>query len=350
MKKTIFSLFILSSACFTALAQGQTPLDGIPYFLPRTAVRLSILIEKTSYKPGNLAKYAEKYMKVQDVALEESTQYRIVGTSFQALGLPDSTKSYVALADKKHTINDIQRDENGVIMAINTTTKKPVAPAPFVPARKKAIPNPKDYMNADILSATSSAKMAELIALDLYEIRESRNLLSRGQAEFMPKDGEQLKLMLANLNAQETALMQVFEGTTTKDTTEVFLTFIPTKEVNKELLFRFSKHFGICDKDDLGGSPYYISVEDMKLLPELQTVADDGKRKDYAGIHVNLPGKIKITLFNAEKSLNTFELYAGQFGRTVTLSGELFGKKQLTRLVLNPVTGNIENVQTEILK
>lgn len=58
----------------------------------------------------------------------------------------------------------------------------------------------------------------------------------RGEADFMPKDGEQLKIMLANLSKQENALMQVFEGTTVKDTIEKVINFIPEKEVNKQNL------------------------------------------------------------------------------------------------------------------
>ena len=45
----------------------------------------------------------------------------------------------------------------------------------------------------------------------------------------MPKDGEQLKIMLAQLNTQERALTQAFEGTTVKDTTEQVVTIIPEK-------------------------------------------------------------------------------------------------------------------------
>ena len=64
-------------------------------------------------------------------------------------------------------------------------------------------------MNEDILSAGSSAKMAELCALEIYDIRDSKSLLNKGQADFMPKDGEQLRIMLANLETQENALMQL---------------------------------------------------------------------------------------------------------------------------------------------
>lgn len=350
MKKYILPLFATAMLCVQAQAQEQKPLEGIPYALPQTAVRLSILVEKTHYQPGRLAKYAEKYMKLQNVELEERTQYRIVDTRFHAFGVPDSTKLFVAFTGKKHTINDVQRYRNGVIMAINAKAKEPQEAVAFVPARRQTLPKPEDYMNADILAATSSAKMAELIAKDVYDIRESRNMLSRGQAEFMPKDGEQLKLMLNELQVQESALMQTFEGVTSKDTTEVTFVYIPTKEKNEDLLFRFSKYLGMCDKDDLGGTPYYIKTDNLNILPELPTVADDGKLKDYAGVHVNMPGKIRLSLYKKNELVKSFDLYAAQFGNVVALSGELFSKKQYTELILDPVTGNIEHVKTETLK
>lgn len=63
--------------------------------------------------------------------------------------------------------------------------------------------NGADFKTEEILSAGSTAKMAELAANEIYDIRENRGLLTKGQADFMPKDGEQLKLMLANLDTQK---------------------------------------------------------------------------------------------------------------------------------------------------
>lgn len=65
--------------------------------------------------------------------------------------------------------------------------------------------------------AGSTAKMAELVAKEIYNIRESKNALVRGQADNMPKDGEQLKIMLANLEEQEAAMTEMFSGTLNKD-------------------------------------------------------------------------------------------------------------------------------------
>ena len=61
--------------------------------------------------------------------------------------------------------------------------------------------------------ASSTAKMAELVAKEIYNIRESKNALVRGQADNMPKDGAQLKLMLDNLEEQERAMTEMFSGT-----------------------------------------------------------------------------------------------------------------------------------------
>ena len=156
--------------------------------------------------------------------------------------------------------------------------------------------------------------------------------------------------MFNNLDKQEQALLQVFAGTTVKDTTETIITYVPTKAVERDVLFRFSRHYGMADKDDLGGAPYYISVEDLHSIPTMQASIDRGKVKDNAGVYVNLPGKVKISVAQEANLRAVIELYMAQFGKTEPLSGELFGKKQFTQMVMNPITGTIESVKTENVK
>ena len=72
--KKIFT-FILSAIALTANA--QQPVEGTTYFLPKTAVQFRILIEKTTYTPGELAVYAEKYMKMQNTDENPSVAYRL---------------------------------------------------------------------------------------------------------------------------------------------------------------------------------------------------------------------------------------------------------------------------------
>lgn len=350
--KTIKTLIALCLAVAASVANAQqAPVEGTTYFLPKTAVRFSVLVEKTTFTPGEYARYAERYMKLP-VREEAETSYRIVGIDMAPYALPDSAKQFTALIDRKHTIVSLECDQNGILKAVNAKGGNAPQPAKFKPAPKAQPLNAHDFMTEDILSAASSAKMAELIAREIYDIRDSRNQLSRGEADFMPKDGEQLRLMLNNLNTQEQALLQVFAGTTTTDTTEHFFEYIPNGEVQADLLFRLSKHLGLVDKDDVAGTPYYISVRDMQVIPTLEyNIEEAAKRsKEDIGMNVNLPGRIQITLSNMKEKVATFEILAAQYGRTENLSANLFNKKYITRIILNPINGNVEQFVTEPLE
>lgn len=336
----------MATLCSTAVAQTE----GTPYYLPKTEMRFQILIEKTTYTPGEYAIYSERFLK-KTANNEASTGYNIVGINMYTTAIPDSAKAFFVPIDKKHTIINVERDRNGVLMAINAKGKTADVPATFKPAPKAKVLNPHDFMGEDILTAGSTAKMAELTAREIYDIRSSRSELSRGEAEYMPKDGEQLNIMLQNLNRQEKILLQTFEGITVKDTIQQEIRFVPEKEDDaKQLLFRFSKKLGLVDSDDLAGSPYYIITEDLDIIPELKVDMNEKRGKNEPSIAVNMPGKVKATIVAGNSPVKAFECYLAQYGRLEGLSANLFGKKILTKVQLNPVTGNVEMIETEPLE
>lgn len=347
MKNIISTLLLSAAASFSSYAQQAN--EAITYYLPKTAVHVNVIIEKTNYTPGQLAEYAQRYMRLDNVSLEPYTTYRIIATNMYTTAEPDASKLFSLELDKNHFINNVSKTEKGLLLAINGEGKDNTVIPTFTPSKPQPILNSKDYMSQDILSATSSAKMAELTANEIFEIRDSRTQLARGEADFMPKDGTQLKLMMSQLDTQEKALMQVFSGITTKDTTMTSITYIPTSEVEKQPLFRFSKYYGIVDNDDLSGSPYYIKVAKKKTFDD-EPAAADGKKekkdKNDIGLRVNIPAKMDITVFNGTgNTLAKEQFQAPQFGKLEILSGELFGKKQSSRLILNPQTGAITKIE-----
>ncbi len=352
-KNNVWSRMLLFAlTCVSGVLQlsAQNPVEGVSYYLPRTELQFTFLVEKTTYTPGEFAVYAQRYMKRSDVKMDSETAYRIIDVKMVPVGVPDSTKRYTLLMDKKYTINDVIRTDNGILLGINVQPEeKQQAQQTFVPAPKPKRLNPKDYLNEEILTAGSPWKMAELTAQEIYEIRESRNLLSRGKAEFMPQDGAQLRMMLDGMDQQERALLQLFEGTTEQDTTQVTLTYVPKPGTDRELFFRFSRHFGFVDDDDLGGSPYYIMVAEEQIPTEEENVGDDKKIKDDVNLYVNIPGRVKVSLLNGVAPIFTNSLFMGQYGCMENLSGSLFGKKQTSKIQLNPVTGGIERITEEIV-
>ena len=351
MKRLLIAFFTfyfshLAAQTVTVPYQPGITSEGAVYFLPKTAIRITVQIEKTTYTPGDFCKYADRYLRLRDVPTEPSVTYRITSIRQEATSVADTNKRFAVKFDPKSVAANIALSDDGVLMAINATPKPTVLQQPFKPAPCPEPVNPRQYMSEEILAAGSTAKMAELTAQDIYEIRESRNLLTRGQADYMPKDGAQLQLMLNQLDMQDRSLTSLFAGTTQKDTLEKSMTIVPNKESKQSLLFRFSKKLGLVDDDDLAGVPYYIMIADLHAVP-IAAPEDKKKQKQEDGIYVNVPGRMRTTVFNAAETLVETELPAAQFGNVELLSGALFNKHYATHLWLNPATGAVERLEAE---
>lgn len=347
MKRTIKALLLLA----LPLATHAQSVEGTSYMLPKNGMRFTVKVEKTQYTPGKFCMYAERYLK-EKVPQQGSTSYRIIGITMDPTTMPDTSKNFTLTIDKKYTISKVTCSPNGQLLAINTDASPYKLPVrEFKQGKKAVVLNPNDFMTEDILNAGSTAKMAELSAKEIYDIRDSRNALSRGEADNLPKDGAQLKLMYENMDRQEQALSSLFYGTTTKDTTLTKIDFWPAKE-GRTILFRFSKYYGLVDTDDLSGEPYYITVTNLHTATSPVNAPEDQKKEDKGeiGLRTSIPGKIRVTVTNEGKTVNTTEINAAQFGYVQSVSGELFGKKQTSELVLDPMTGSIKSIKSVDIK
>ena len=351
----VLGLMSLSSASAqTALTQyspGVTP-EGMVYFLPKTAVKLSVLVERTTYKPGDFCRYAQRYLRMTDVPQAHSTTYRVVSIRQYAVGVADSTKAYAVKFNAKTVAANMALSNDGCLLAINGAPTEVTLPQPFTSAPKPAPLNPQQFMNEEILSAGSTAKMAELTAREIYDLRENRNLLIKGQADFMPSDGVQMQLMLGQLQKQEQALLQMFQGTTERDTIEKEITICPNGPVEMQVGFRLSQRLGLVDADDLSGVPYYIKVENISSLPPTNEAeaARVKKKQPESGVYVNVPGKMRVTVLRNGNPISATEHPAAQFGKVELLSGDLFNKRYTTRLWLHPITGSVERLEADMPK
>lgn len=349
---SLLSLLSISAIAQTAIYDyrpGVTP-EGAVYFLPKTTISVSVLVEKTTYTPGDFCNYAMRYLRLKDVEQDSYTTYRVISVSQVPTAMADTTRAYSVKFSAKTAAANLALSDDGRLLAINAQPRQRAAAKPFVPAPKKKLADPRNYMSEEILSAGSAAKMAELTAREIYDLRENRTLLIKGQADFMPNDGAQMKMMLERLETQDRTLTQLFSGVTERDTTEVSFTVIPDGSMQKQVLFRLSRKLGIVDADDLSGEPYYIDVEDLKTVPPVDEEAaakNKKKKQPESGIYVNVPGRMRSTIYRDENTLSTAEFPAGQFGNVELLSGELFDKHFTTRLWLNELTGAVEKLEAE---
>lgn len=352
----LFSLSLLLSS--TSVAQTEVgpfrpgvTLDGVNYFLPKTQLRITFVADKASTIPGEFAPFADRYLRQPNVPTAQSVEWSIKEVLLDAVGVPDSTKAFNIKLKAKTSAPLVNLTDDGLLLSVNTEAEpEPKTPLPkAVPAPKPV--NGRDFMTHEILAAGSTAKMAQLTAEEIYDLKDSRNALIRGEADNTPKDGAQLKLMLDNLDAQIFALESLFKGQTLTGTEVQTLVFEPSADPSKlgqrQLLCRFSRRLGLVDADDLSGEPVWMTIKPMGNLPVAADDAEVAKKKAKMeqGLWVNQPARVMIIAEMAGKTILTTEASICQLGTTEVLSDALFNKKLDTRVTFYQHTGSVKNIE-----
>ena len=325
----------------TKLTPGRTP-DGVVYFLPKTVVRFNPLIEKKTYQPGQFAKYADKYLHYANVEQSRQTTHSIADYSITTIGVRDTSKCFsVRLKGGKCETAELALSDDGVLQAVNASPATPIARPPFRSAPKPKAVDPKKFLNADVLAASNTQKQAELTVAQIMELQEKRQMLITGEADEMPDDEQQLQAMLREIESERDALLSMFIGTVTRDTTEYTVEVCPDRPVERQVVFRLSTKRGLVDKDDLSGIPFYMTVEDVD---HAEYPTPDNKK--HEGFYVNKPGVGRITLFQDNLQLAVFKLPLAQFGFVELTDAAIF-KRHVTHMRLSPATGAIDFLRAD---
>jgi len=354
--KHLIQLLVFNISLFSSLfASAQTEvepfvpgstLEGICYYLPRTAFRVTVIAEKTTTRPGDFHKYADRYLRMPGVPTEESVAWNLKSITLEPYGKPDKTKAYSIKLKSKTVAPLVGLSRDGLLLSINTDAQEDFLPELPKPEKGPTPENPRSYMTQEILAAGSTAKMAELCAQEIYDIRDSKNALVRGEADNTPKDGAQLKLMLDQLDKQASVLESLFCGTKQTDT-EVFSFFYdPQQETERDVLFRFSKKLGVVDADNLAGEPVTVSVKVLETIPSAVPSEDVAKKraKMEHGVYYNVPARAKLSIKYGSQEYVSMETPMAQFGIVEVLSNTLFDKKTTTQVTFFQTTGSTKDV------
>ena len=320
--------------------------EGITYSLPDT--RVEVTFEATCIKriPGEFSRYAERYLRIKNAIDKAESYWELNGATLGTSGAPCPDKMFTVKLNGS-TASNITLDDQGIIAAINTTVETPEAAAPATSHGSNHL-DASMYMTEEMLQATSTAKMAELAAKEIYAIRESKLAITRGQSENMPNDGHAMQLVLDELEKQEKALMELFVGYTDTLKHEMRITIEPIDngDVTKTVLIRFSRKLGFLDKDNLAGEPVYYSIKDLKSVKR-PTTGDTEKKKPVKkeGICYNIPGKAEVEVYTRARKLIKDEISIAQFGTTEVLSKNLFNRNNATKVLFDTATGGIISIE-----
>ena len=359
------SAYIFSAACLTMLpgiAEAQKPEQMTPgitesavyYRLPATRLSIKVHAVKTAYTPGELSRYASRYLHLDDIQTEAVEQWEISGISMDCTGIPDNSMLYSLEFAGRNKRPSVRLTQDGVLQAVNCNPDRTAEVANTSGKSAKSastgIADARNFLTEEILMAGSTAKMAELTAKEIYSIRESRNAITRGQAEYIPTDGESLKYVLEQLDRQEQALTSLFTGATVCEEHSFTFNVDPTEPLSKQILFRFSSRLGVLPKDNLAGEPVWIDVDklsDMTLENPVNTISGRKKILPFGNgtfLFFKIPGSANVKVYDNRRTFLESEPSVAQFGETVSLPHSLFSKGEAPQITFSTVTGAIETI------
>ena len=338
------SMWTAASAQSRATEPSVTA-TGVSYLLPKTIITAKVQVSHSICKPGELSRYAERYLRLPGVSTQYSEQWEIESVDILIDGAPDTGTIYSVDFGKKSGGPVVSLTDRGVLKSVNA----PLGVADAFHSRDNAarvlsqktagVEDPRRFLTEEILLSGSNAKMAELVAKEIYDIRESRNLITRGQADYIPSDGESTKYILQQLDVQEQSLLSMFTGTDFAETVEYTFECIADSSVSRHILFRFSSRLGVLESDDLAGEPVWIDVEN-------RTVAQAGRpaSKQRPMLYYKVPGTAGIRIYNNRRMLAESSVPVAQFGYTAAIAQSMFEKGKTPVLIFNTSTGALESV------
>lgn len=349
MRKRIGLVMLLVAAIATTQAQEAVKLQSekyndyaLNYYLPQTVVDVEVVATKRYSKPGPYYQYAKKYLGITDVVTQEENKWEIHSIYVTPRGVANSEGRYQLTFKAKQTPYIFVSPEH-TILSVNTE------PYAVVPDTIANLPEAVHYdvnmtqaMTEEMLMSGSVAKMAELAAKQIYRIRESRMNILTGEADNMPADGESLRIIMEQLDAQEKALTALFTGTEQVEVYTEVVTFKPEDDVENSIVLRFSDYLGFVDVNNLSGAPIYVSVEITKRGE--YPVDNNGvvKMAPKGALAYTIPGEAVISVAYDGDVVCEERVQVAQLGVVYGLDPALItDKKEPTYVIFDPSTGGI---------
>ena len=350
MKKIFLSIMLVAMSQMGMAQVVQENEAAVVYYMPKNELVITLQYDIVNEEPGIFYQYAGRYLGAEDVIKESKTNYVLTSIENELVTTADTERAYKIDASLGIKEQMIALSADGRLLGYNVgeEAKGDEAKGESLEVKGESLEVKGTDKLMPLLEeqfmASSTAKMAEGAAKMIYRIREARLNLLAGEVEHVPADGEAMKQVLAEMERQEQALVELFTGKTTVSHASHSLIYTPMQSVESETLCRFSVHSGVVAADDLSGEPIYISLEATKQ--SLSTAVEiSSKAPLLSQLYYNLPGEAKVNMTYKGKQMACSTYQIAQFGVAIPVAKQWFTSKQTPVIHINPETGNILSIQ-----
>lgn len=323
---------------------------GVTYTLPKTDISVRAEATKKTRTAGEFYEYAERFLNITNPITQDEVLYTLTGIEVNTIGVPDRQNSYQVEFKSNTTAPYVTLTQDGIICAINADAQLEgqTSPQPEKNAVAKVL-NPRSFLTEEILRAGSKAKQAELVAKLILQLRETRTSILTGEADNMPPDGNAYNLVMTRIDEQEKALTSMFAGIeTTEELSQKYTVNVLDKNINNQIVFRFSRRLGFVSENNLAGAPVTLTLinKEPREAPILSPKEQKDLEKKFSkGIIYNVPGKASLKIDYDNKIWVNKEVDIVQFGIQDVLAPQMFDNNKLPiKVIFYPDLGAIKQI------
>jgi len=380
-----FFFLVLSSVLLCAcspqinvvkVTNSKEPSDksGFYYALPKTFIKVEVVVSKTEQIKGPYAEFAEKYLGLTNVIKSSSTSYDISEFKISTFTEPDPQQFFFVetktSCPKKLNRFRLALDESGMLLgtkALMDTCKseKPVyvfeEGSNVLPDIFKSFTDLNMFEKVDTIieKVNVDSVMVEKMTFKRSLVEKTPEQKAKNAADFIIKvkenrfnlisgfqevnyDKETFKYMNEELEKMENEYRKLFTGIifTKKITYSFIYSPEPSRPVDSLALFRFSKLHGMLETGDAYGEAVYLTIKKYGNTDSLSSYVNKKalqKTKSH-GFYYRLPDFAEVRLFNSNTENIGGKFLISQYGVLTYLPAEI------RRFDVYPETGTIRNV------
>ncbi|NCC73723.1 MAG: DUF4831 family protein [Sphingobacteriia bacterium] len=351
----------------------QPASNGIYYMLPRTSLRIEVVVKTEQNARGPLAEFANRYLGITDAILADNTSYTISKVAITPIPEPDPGQVYfieTTPSDPKEAGKlSVLTDESGFLLSVNTLDDFNLLPAKVV--KKITVEDEELLMdNADefapaerviIITDTilrriavdttlveqlsfrtratdkTDADLAAETMEKIEEIREARFRLLTGFQE-TPYETGTIIYMDEELKKLEEEYLAMFRGKSRRFFEYYTFYYIPaaTHEKLTVPLFRFSSVNGIGNIESGNGDVAGLLIEPAGTGALIEGFSGAAPSLSAGnGIAFRVPATAKVTLNIGKEIIHTEQITINQLGAIQRLPVQKF------KAEFSPATGSI---------
>ncbi len=346
MKRVItFALALLLAAPLATPLAAQKKKEGtdalrFEYGLPKVLFRIDLVLEEVHKIPGPYVSYAQRALGIRPEVTSEQSEWRVKSIAIDPVSVPDPECKFVLTSSENGSLQ-LSLTPDGMLAGAGTYAgsfpelkggeadfsepyRRPVRVTEIsnynyleysvdsvfieVPGPKNTVTYRFDPESPSHYSLKSDAQSVREIVDKLYDLREDRNDLLRGDRE---PEGGSLKTILKEYDELEREYLELFLGSEQKLLHHYTLWIEPKNGKNdSQVAFRVSPTEGLVGERDVSSQAYLLTYSNL-IIPEGSSETPSETELAY-----RIPATARVALTESGREIIAFNCVIPQWGLT----------------------------------